>query len=190
MSFTIELKAPVHGLTAIESVVHQVDLLHFFTGNPTSSFLDYLAKLIINAFVGNSGHLLFDDEFDFALVLPKSTPSALTKQSDFKDLPLSISECLLQKVSRREFVGRLRHLYFVDHKLYLVSPSSLHPTSLQHYFSYVSAFVNFSDFVQAVQFRRSSFQYSRTFIPGCQRCHISVRSWATRLTFPIWDGSL
>ena len=37
--------------------------------------------------VGNSRHLLFDDEFDFALDLPKSTHSALTKQSDFEDLP-------------------------------------------------------------------------------------------------------
>ena len=61
----------------------------------------------------------------------------------------------------------------------------LMPVLFRHYFSYGSAFLYFSNFVQAEQFRRSFFQYSRTFIPGRQRSHISVRSWATRLIVPV-----
>ena len=162
--------------------MHQVDLLHFLTGNPTSSFLDYLSKLIINAFVGNSGHLLFGCEFDFTLVLPKITHSSLTKQSDSEVLPLSISGCLFQKVSRRQSVGRLRHLHFVDHQLYLVCPSSLHASSFQ----------------TLSRLRSSPRQLSRLcssrtipyiFLSVFQDFRISVWGWATRLTFPDWDGS-
>ena len=36
------------------------------------------------------------------------------------------------------------------------------------------AFVNFPNFVQAEQFRSSSLQYSRTFIPVCQRSDSSL----------------
>ena len=139
----------------------------------------HFAKLIINAFVGNSGHVLFGCQFDFTLALPKTTHSTLTKQSDSEVLPLSISGCLFQKVSRRQSVGRLRHLHFVDHQLYLVCPSSHHASSFQ----------------TLSRLRSSPRQLSRLcssrtipyiFLSVFQDVRISVWSWATRLTFPDW----
>ena len=135
----------------------------------------HFAKLIINAFVGNSGHVLFGCEFDFTLVWPKTTHSTLTKQSDSEVLPLSISERLFQKVSRRPSVGRLRHLH-------LVCQSSLHASSFQ----------------TLSRLRSSPHQLSRLcssrtipyiFLSVFQDVRISVWSWATRLTFLDWDGS-
>ena len=135
-------------------------------------------KLIINAFVGNSGHVLFGCEFDFSLVLPKTTHSTLTKQSDSEVLPLSISECLFQKVSRRPSVGRLRHLHFVDHQLHLVCQSSLHTLS------------RLRSFPRQLSRLCSSRTIPYIFLSVFQDVRISVWScWATRLTFPDWDGS-